>query len=116
MSNLSSEKPARTYSLLLRFISGFLFLGAGLSILMLFFRPALALGTAYQVSLAVASIITAISAYGLWKHMKWGAWAYIALMIVNQPFMYFMGWWNIGALIIPGIVILLIFSKFRWLK
>lgn len=116
MSNPSSQKPPRTYSLLLRLVSGFLFFGAGSSVVMLFSPAATALGTTYQACLAVASIVSAIAAYGLWKHMKWGAWTYIALTAINQPFLYLMGWWVAGALIIPGVLILLIFTKFKWLK
>jgi hypothetical protein len=116
VSNSSSPKPPRTYSLLLRTVSGILFFGAGMSILVLFSPTASALGTTYQACLVVASIVTAIAAYGLWKHMKWGAWTYLALTAINQPFLYLMGWWVAGALVIPGIFILLIFTKFQWLK
>jgi hypothetical protein len=116
MSTPSSQKPARTYSLLLRFVSGFLFFGAGSSVVILFSPTTAALGTTYQACLAVASVVSATAAYGLWKHMKWGAWTYLALTAINQPFLYLMGWWVAGALIIPGILILLIFAKFKWLK
>ena len=83
---------------------------------LLFSPAAVALGVFYQVCLVVASVLTAAAAYGLWKHRKWGAWVYIGLTGVNQPFLYFMGWWVAGALVIPVIVIFLILIKLRWLK
>ena len=103
-------------STLLRVVAGFLFVGAAFSLMLVLSDQAKALGPAYQASLAAASVISAAAAFGLWQHRKWGAWIYIGLTVVNQPFLYLMGWWVWGALIIPGVVIALILLKYKFLK
>jgi uncharacterized membrane protein (DUF2068 family) len=100
-------------SVLLRFVAGFLMVGALSSLGMMFSRIAINIGMLYQMTLVVASIVTDISAFGLWQHKKWAAYLYIGLTVFNQPFLLLMGWWNLGALLIPAILIALIFIKFR---
>lgn len=116
MENPDSKKLPRNYSILLRVVSGYLFYSAAASIALMFSDVAASFGFFYQICLAIAAVVVAISAYGLWRHYKWGAWTYVAFMAVNQPFLYFMGWWVIYTLVIPGIVVALIFSKYKWLK
>lgn len=103
-------------STLLRVVAVFLFAGAALSILLALSDQARALGPLYQGALAVSAVISAVAAFGIWKHRKWGAWIYIGLTVLNQPFLLVMGWWGVGALIVPGIVVALILLKYRSLR
>lgn len=103
-------------STLLRVVAAFLIVGAVIGLVLVLSDQAQALGPAYQAALAASSIISAAAAYGLWLHRKWGAWIYIGLTALNQPFLYLMGWWVWGSLIIPGVVIALILLKYKALR
>ena len=44
---------------------------------------------------------------GLWKMKKWSAYIYTGLVALNQVVLLAMGVWNIMAIIIPGIIIVI---------
>lgn len=77
---------------------------------------AASLGLLYQVSLIIATMITAFATFGIWYMRKWGAFIYIVLTIVNQPLLLFMDKWYPGAAILPGIIIVVLIFKFRDMK
>jgi len=101
---------------LLTIISIFLGLGCLLSLFTAFTPIAAKLGIYYQVVLVIAALVTGISAVGIWSNKKWGAFTYIGLSVFNQPFLYIMGWWNLGALLVPGVICVLLGFKLKQMK
>jgi hypothetical protein len=89
------------------------FIGAALTILMIFSDIAKSVGAWYPPYLGFSAIAGGVCMIGLWMMKKWGIIGYTALVAINQVVLIAMGVWNLFALIIPGIVIAIGFSKFK---
>jgi uncharacterized membrane protein (DUF2068 family) len=74
------------------------------------------LGLLYQISLMISTLITAFAAFGIWYMRKWGTYTYIALTVIYQPLLLFMDRWYPGAVILPGIVVIILLFKLRYMK
>jgi len=84
------------------------FVGAALSIPMVFSDIAGQIGDwfpPYSGSIAAISLVCMI---GLWFTKKWAIYAYICLVVLNQIVLITMGRWNILILIIQGIIVAVI--------
>ena len=53
---------------------------------------------------------------GLWMMKKWSIVTYTIFFAINQVVLLVAGVWNIFALIIPGIVIAIGFSKYKLMQ
>lgn len=100
-------------SFLIQAVSIFMFVGGISSIVIAFSDPARELGTFFQVSLLVAAIWTLVAASGIWMHRRWGAYLYLALIVVSQVFLGLFNLWTWATPIIPLIILLLLFVGFR---
>ncbi len=81
------------------------FIGAALSIPMVFSDIARQIGDwfpPYSGSIAAISLVCMI---GLWFTKKWAIYTYICLVVLNQIVLISMGRWNILILIIQGIIV-----------
>jgi len=81
------------------------FIGAALSITMVFSDIARQIGNwfpPYSGSIAAISLVCMI---GLWFTKKWAIYTYICLVVLNQIVLITMGKWNILILIIQGIIV-----------
>lgn len=90
------------------------FIGAAVTIPMIFSDIAKAIGAWYPPYLAFTTVIGLACMVGLWMMKKWGIIVYAGFFAVNQVVLLTMGVWNVLSLIIPAIVIvigLLQFSK-----
>ena len=81
------------------------FIGAALSIPLIFSDMAGAIGAWYPPYLGFSALAGLICMIGMWKMKKWGVFAYTVLVIINQVVLFSMGVWNPFALLIPAIVI-----------
>jgi hypothetical protein len=81
------------------------FIGAALTIPLIFSGIARAIGAWYPPYLALSAVVGFVCIIGLWKMMKWAVFVYTAFVILNQVVLMTMGIWNIFALVIPAIVI-----------
>jgi hypothetical protein len=84
------------------------FVGAALSIPMVFSDIARQIGnwfTPYSASVAAISLICMI---GLWFTKKWAIYAYICLVVLNQIVLITMDKWELLILIIQGIIVAVI--------
>ncbi|WP_028990440.1 hypothetical protein RG903_08715 [Thermithiobacillus tepidarius DSM 3134] len=107
----------RNYSILLRCIAAYILIAQLASVLFLVAPAAASLGRLYLVSSALSLILYVIVAYGLWLHRKWGAWGYIAVTLALQLLVfYFLGYFAPANLLLPMVMVLLILSKYKWLK
>ncbi len=113
---LNFEMKSAKRGKLLTVVSLFLAFGCISSLAMAPSEIAASLGFGYQITLVIAALITGAAAFEIWKNKKWGAYTYITLALVNQPFLLLMGWWNLGALIIPGIIVALLLIKLSTMK
>jgi len=86
------------------------FIGAALSIPLIFSDMARAIGSWYPPYLGFSAVAGLICMIGLWKMKKWGVFAYTALVIINQVILFTMGVWNPLALLLPAIVIGIAFA------
>ncbi len=96
------------------------FVGAALSIPMVFTDIAKQIGSwfpPYSGSIAAISLVCMI---GLWFTKKWAIYAYICLVMFNQIVLITMSRWNILILIIQGIIVtvalLHLDSKIRYIS
>ncbi|ELH0894316.1 hypothetical protein Q9887_001191 [Vibrio fluvialis] len=108
------ESPKR--GKLLTVVSLFLAFGCISSLAMVPSEIVASFGMIYQITLVIAALITGASAFGIWQNQKWGAYTYTALTVVNQPLLLIMGWWNLGALIIPSIIVVILFTNLSTMK
>jgi hypothetical protein len=92
------------------------FIGAALSIPLIFMGATSSIGAWYPPYLAFSAVVGLVCTIGLWKMMKWSVFAYTAFAILNQCVLMAMGAWNIFALLIPAIVIVIGFMYLSRMK
>tara|TARA_B100000787_G_scaffold75889_1_gene55864 strand:- start:452 stop:1189 length:738 start_codon:yes stop_codon:yes gene_type:complete len=84
------------------------FIGAPFAISIIFNQDiALQFGSWYPPYLGLSTVIGLVAMIGLWKMKKWSAYIYTGLVALNQVVLLAMGVWNIMAIIIPGIIIVI---------
>ncbi len=81
------------------------FIGAALTIPLIFSEVAGQIGSWYPPYLGFSAVIGLVCMIGLWNMKKWAAYTYTAFVLINQIVLLQMGVWNIMALLIPAIVI-----------
>ncbi|MEY2498614.1 MAG: hypothetical protein QOD12_2170 [Verrucomicrobiota bacterium] len=86
------------------------FIGAALTIPLIFSNVASAVGGWYPPYLGLSAVIGLVCMIGLWQMRKWAVFLYTAFCVVNQVVLMAMGVWNIFALVIPAIVIAIAFA------
>jgi len=82
------------------------FIGAIITIPLIFSAMAQQVGAWYPPYLAFSAVVGLGCMFGLWMMKKWAAYTYTALVALNQVVLLAMGVWNIWALVIPVIVII----------
>jgi hypothetical protein len=92
------------------------FIGAAFTIPLIFSDAARGIGAWYPPYLAFSAVVGLVCMIGLWKMMKWSVFAYTAFVILNQCVLMAMGAWNILALLIPAIVIVIAFMYLPKMK
>ena len=89
------------------------FIGALFTVPLIFSDIAKTVGAWYPPYLAISAVVGLVSMIGLWMMKKWSIITYTTFVVINQVVLITMGVWNVFALIIPGIVIAIGFSKFK---
>jgi hypothetical protein len=107
----SRRAPARPTIITIVCVLGFL--GVLFSIPLMFTEIAWSIGAWYPPYLGISVIVGAACMVGLWKMKRWAAITYTAFALVNQVVLFVGGAWNILALIIPGIVVAIVLSKYK---
>lgn len=105
----NADKPRRPIAITVICVLGFV--GAALTVPVIFSSVAQSIGTWYPPYLALTSVVGLICMVGLWTMKRWAVFAYTALLVVNQVVMMAMGVWNIFALVIPLIVVVIAFMN-----
>ncbi len=88
------------------------FLGAAISVPVIFSEVAAMIGAWYPPYVAFSVIVSFASMVGLWLMKKWSVIVYTALFVLNQIVLLVMGLWSVGALVIPAIVIAIGFANY----
>ncbi|MFA6630067.1 MAG: hypothetical protein WCS55_09950 [Sulfuricurvum sp.] len=101
--NESIEKVKRPTSITVICVIGFL--GALISVPLIFSPIAQQIGPWYPPYLGFASIVGLVCMIGLWMMKKWAAYTYTGFVALNQIVLLTMGVWNVMALVLPAIVI-----------
>jgi hypothetical protein len=86
------------------------FIGAALSIPLIFSSAAANIGGWYPPVLGVSAIVGLICMIGLWKMKKWAVFLYTGMCIVIQIIMFSMHLWTPFALLFPAIIIAIGFA------
>jgi hypothetical protein len=86
------------------------FIGAALSIPLIFSSTAAGIGSWYPPYLGLSAAVGLICMIGLWKMKKWAVFVYTALVVINQVVLFSMGIWNPFALLLPAIVVAIAFT------
>jgi len=92
------------------------FIGVFAALPLIFSEVAKSIGDWYPPYLAFSTVAGLTCMIGMWMMKKWGIVAYTALTGLNQIVLLVMSVWNMYALIIPGIVIVIGFSQFEKMK
>jgi hypothetical protein len=87
------------------------FIGAAISIPLIFSSAAQSIGSWYPPYLGASAVVGLICMIGLWKMKKWSVFVYTLLVVVNQVVLFSMGVWNPFALLIPVIIIAIGFAN-----
>ncbi len=89
------------------------FVGALFTIPFIFSDTAKMISSWYPIYVAFSVIVGLVSMVGLWMMKKWGIITYTSFVGINQVVLIIFSVWNIFAIIIPGIIIAIGFSKFK---
>ncbi len=92
------------------------FIGLLFVVPIIFSEIAKSVGAWYPPYLVFSTIIGLVCMIGLWMMKKWSIIAYTLFVVINQVVMITFGVWNIFALIIPGIVIVIGFLNYKKMK
>lgn len=111
-----NDTPASERPIAITIICVIGFIGAALSIPLIFSDIARSIGAWYPPYLALSAVVGFVCMIGLWKMLKWSVFVYTAFVILNQVVMMAMGIWNIFALLIPAIVIAIGFTYLSRMK
>lgn len=68
------------------------------------------LGSFYPTYFTLSAVISLISIAGLWLLKRWAVWLYVAVLLSNQWVLVSMGLWEISAVPIPAIIIILLLN------
>lgn len=100
-----TEKPERPASITVICVVGFI--GALFAVPLIFSPLARMIGSWYPPYLAFSCVVGFVCMVGLWKMKKWAVYIYTGFVLLNQIVLLSMGVWNVFALIIPAIVIVI---------
>jgi len=81
------------------------FIGAILTVQLVFSSVAQQIGAWYPPYLGLSALIGLACMIGLWLMRKWAVYTYAGFALINQVVLLVMGRWNIMALLIPAIVV-----------
>ncbi len=98
-------KPLRPWPITVLCVLGCI--GAAFSIPQFFSPTAQKIGAWYLPYLGFSVALGLVCMLGLWKMKKWGAYTYAGLVILNQIVLYMSGLWDVQALVLPAVVVLL---------
>jgi hypothetical protein len=101
--NETPEKAKRPTSITVICVIGFL--GALVSLPLIFSPIAQEIGSWYPPYLGFSTVVGLVCMVGLWTMKKWAAYAYTGFVALNQIVLLAMGVWNVMALLIPAVVI-----------
>ena len=87
------------------------FIGAALTIPLIFSGAVQSIGSWYPPYLGASAVVGLICLVCLWKMKKWAVFLYTLLVVINQVVLFTMGVWNPFALLIPAIVIAIAFAN-----
>jgi len=102
--------PANTRPTAITVICILGFIGALMTIPLIFTDLARSIGAWYPGYLGVSVIVGLVCMLGFWQMRKWAVFAYTALVAVNQVILFMTGLWNIFGLVIPLVVIAIGFA------
>ena len=86
------------------------FIGAALSVPLIFSTAAANIGGWYPPLLGISAVIGLICMIGLWKMKKWAVFLYTALCVVIQVILFTMHLWTPFSLLFPAIIIAISFA------
>jgi len=101
--NEETEKAKRPTSITVICVIGFI--GALITIPLIFSSIAQQIGAWYPPYLGFSAIVGLACMVGLWMMKKWAAYTYTGFVALNQVVLLAMGVWNFMALLIPAVVI-----------
>ena len=87
------------------------FIGAALTIPLIFSNATRSIGSWYPAYLGASAVVGLICMVGLWKMKKWAVFLYTLLAAVNQVVLFSMAVWNPFALLIPVVIIAIGFAN-----
>jgi hypothetical protein len=90
-----------------------MFFGGGSALVLAFSDASREAGLVFQVLLAFSSIVTLVAAFAVWQYQRWGAYLYLAIIVVGQIMLARLGLWTWGTSVVPAIILLLLFLGFR---
>ena len=92
------------------------FIGVLATVPLVFSDMSKQIGTWYPPYLAFSAVVGLVCMIGLWMMKKWSIVTYTIFFAMNQAVLLAFGVWSIFALIIPGIVIAVAFSKYKLME
>lgn len=92
------------------------FVGALISVALVFSDTAKSIGAWYPFYLAVATVTGLVCFVGFWQMKRIAVFIYAGLVGLNQVIMLATGIWSFGALIYPGIIVALTFYYSKKMK
>lgn len=81
------------------------FLGAVVTVALLFSSIPRSIGPWYPPLLGFSAVVGLACMVGLWHMKKWAVYTYTAFALCNQVVLLVMGIWGVTALVIPALVI-----------
>jgi hypothetical protein len=110
IENQATEKKRPTAITVVCIMS---FIGVAFTFPLIFSNISAQIGSWYPPYLGLSAIIGLVCMIGLWQMKKWAAYTYTGFVGLNQIVLMTLGVWNVMALIIPGIVVVIALSHVK---
>ena len=108
------EKGKRPVAITVICVLGFI--GAALTIPLIFSDLARRVGDWYPPYLGFSAVLGLICMIGLWQMKKWAVYVYTGMVVLNQVVLFAMEVWSPMAIIVPAIVIAIAFAHINKMK
>ncbi len=100
------EKPLRPRAITVICVIGFI--GVAFSVLQFFVPKVQQIGAWYLPYLGGSLVVQLLCLVGLWHMKRWAVFAYAGFVLLNQLVLYTNNLWEVKALILPAVVVLLL--------
>ena len=101
-----TQSSANTRPMVLSILCGLGFVGCFLKMILIISPVVQSHGQLYAVYLCLSSVLLIGCLAGIWLMKRWAFWAFLAYAVMDQWVYWQMGYWDIKAFTLTGLILL----------